>query len=578
MGHAEATLLPDIITPAERKALTILIADDDRVNAMVLRAMLQKDGYKVLVAADGQEAVALFESAQPDLILMDVMMPNMDGYEATRRIKELSGERFVPVIFLTALTDDQSLVTGIASGGDDFLTKPFKRVLLRAKIDALVRVRYLYATLKTQKDALAYHNNTLQREYETAEKLFASIVHSGCLNAPYIQYMLSPMSVFNGDLLLAAPTPSGGLQMMIGDFTGHGLPAAIGAIPIADTFYAMTSKGYTVSDLVPEMNRKLRVILPVGVFCSACLMEIDANYTTLTIWNGGLPDVLLYHPLTGELRHIPSQHLPLGILDNSRLDCEVEMHSISPGERLYAYTDGVIEASNPAGEMFGQERLEACFQNAEKAGFAMIRDQLSAFCDGEEQRDDVTLIEITCDQQWARQHHADITTTASTALPAHWQFMLTLEADALRTVNPLPQLIQMIMEIQGLQPHRERLYVIFAELFSNALDHGLLRLDSALKNTSDGFVAYYMEREKRLASLQQGWIRIHLQHKAHGEGGELFLQIADSGSGFDYCAYQKTLEDNRGFSGRGIPLVRETCRELIYRAPGNCVEAVYVWP
>ena len=198
---------------ASSTPFTVLIADDDRINRMVLHAMLKKDGHTVYVAENGQEAVTLFEQHQPDLVLMDVMMPYMDGYEATSRIKALTGERFVPVIFLTAMTDAQALVHCVECGGDDFLHKPYKHAILKAKIAAMERVRQLYTTLQSQKNALASHHRRLQREYEVAEKLFSTIVHPGCLDAPHLKYLLSPMSIFNGDLLLAARKPSGGLQI-----------------------------------------------------------------------------------------------------------------------------------------------------------------------------------------------------------------------------------------------------------------------------------------------------------------------------------------------------------------------------
>src|SRR5215510_1012373 len=183
--------------PAASSApFTVLIADDDRINRMVLHTMLKKDGHTVHVAENGQEAVSLFEQHQPDLVLMDVMMPNMDGYEATSRIKALAGERFVPVIFLTAMTDEQALVQCVECGGDDFLHKPYRHAILKAKIVALERVRQLYTTLQTQKDALASHHQRLQSEYAVAEKLFSMIVHPGCLDAPHLKYLLSPMSIF----------------------------------------------------------------------------------------------------------------------------------------------------------------------------------------------------------------------------------------------------------------------------------------------------------------------------------------------------------------------------------------------
>lgn len=379
--------------------LTVLIVDDDRFNRMVLQGWLVRDGHTVVEAADGQEAITVFEHVQPDIVLMDVMMPVMDGYEATRRIKAQAGERFVPVIFLTALTDEQALAHCVACGGDDFLSKPYSSVILRAKMAALARVKRLYATVKAQKDALEGHHARLQREQDVAHRVFDRMVHSGCLEQPHLQYLVSPMALFNGDVLLAAHRPAGGLRVLLGDFTGHGLPAAIGAIPVADLFYSMTDTGCAIRDIVDETNRKLKAILPPDLFMAACVLELDAHYRTLTVWNGGIPEVLLCGTPGGIRQRLASRHLPLGVVSNARLDRTVETVEVTAGERVYLYTDGVIEARNAANALFGHHRLEACLQHhgGTCTPFETICHELAAFCAGGPQRDDLTLLAITCD-------------------------------------------------------------------------------------------------------------------------------------------------------------------------------------
>ncbi|MDO2286079.1 SpoIIE family protein phosphatase, partial [Escherichia coli] len=96
----------------------------------------------------------------------------------------------------------------------------------------------------------------------------------------------SPLALFNGDLLLAAYKPSGGMHVLLGDFTGHGLPAAIGAMPLAEVFYGMTAKGYPMADILREMNAKLKRILPVGVFCCATLLNLSFQRELVEVWNG----------------------------------------------------------------------------------------------------------------------------------------------------------------------------------------------------------------------------------------------------------------------------------------------------
>lgn len=162
---------------ATQPPLKILIADDELVNRMLLRAMLDKDGHTVVEATNGEEAVAIFAREQPDMVLMDVMMPVTDGCDAARRIKQEAGEHFVPMIFLTTFSNEASLGRDLESGGDNFLTKPYKRLILKAKIEAMERVRKLHMALRRQKDELARHHHQLQREYAAAERLFADIVH-----------------------------------------------------------------------------------------------------------------------------------------------------------------------------------------------------------------------------------------------------------------------------------------------------------------------------------------------------------------------------------------------------------------
>ena len=274
--------------------MKILIVDDDKTNRLVLSAYLKKDGHTIVAAENGTEAIEVFQAEEPALILMDVMMPVMDGYEATKKIKSMTTDKFIPIIFLTAMTDEKSLSRCVEVGGDDFLTKPYNRILLKAKIDALQRVSRLYNTVNEQKHKLIIHKENEKKEQEVARKVFDSILNPGCLSSENIQLHLSPMSLFNGDVVLAAVKPTGGLHILFGDFTGHGLAASLGALPVSDIFYSMTAKGYSINDVAREINRKLKLQLPTGMFLAACLVEIDTINNMLKYWNGAIPGAFLH--------------------------------------------------------------------------------------------------------------------------------------------------------------------------------------------------------------------------------------------------------------------------------------------
>ena len=270
--------------------LTILIAEDSAADRMLLSTIVSRQGHRVLSASNGLEALAMFQQERPHLILMDAMMPVMDGFEAARRIKACAGETLVPIIFLTSLTEGEALVRCLEAGGDDFLAKPYNQVILEAKIKAMDRLRRLQSMVLQQRDLIARHNEHLLTEQRVAKAVFDKVAHSGCLSAANIRYMQSPYALFNGDLLLAAFKPSGDMHVFLGDFTGHGLPAAIGAMPLAEVFYGMTAKGYSMAEILPEMNSKLKRILPVDMFCCASMLNLSFQRRVVEVWCGGLPD------------------------------------------------------------------------------------------------------------------------------------------------------------------------------------------------------------------------------------------------------------------------------------------------
>jgi CheY-like chemotaxis protein len=558
--------------------LKILVVDDDRTNRLVLSALLSSEGHGVIMVQNGAEAVEVYEREQPDIVLMDIMMPVMDGYEATRRIKTLSDDGFVPVVFLTALSDDVSLAKCIEVGGDDFMTKPFNRIVLVAKIRSYTRLNRLYAMLRAQNRELAGFHARLSREHEVAEQIFTAITGAGRLDAPNIQYLLSPMATTSGDLILAAHTPAGGQHFLLGDFAGHGLSAALGAIPVSDIFYSMTAKGFHICDIVREINAKLCNRLPTGFFLAACLVEVDAMQRIARVWNGGIPDAILMRGGKGICRRIESRNLPLGIVSSQELCGEMESIELLQGDRLYIYSDGVIESTDLAGRMFGQECLEDCF-NAEEAiasgRFDRIKSQLAEFRGDEPQNDDITLVEITFDL--ALMQDIPGVTGPANSTAAEWRCDLEISAGLLRDFDDLPAVVDLMVRANGIEDHKARIYTIVTELFSNAVDHGILDINTDLRNSDAGFYAYYDVREDALRRAEQGWVKLSLFCRQCDAERQVSIQVEDSGPGFYFGDGLIALDANTGYSGRGIALVRSLCSEVLFHRGGNTVEAIYKW-
>jgi diguanylate cyclase (GGDEF)-like protein len=147
----------------EGEAMKVLVVDDARSNRLLVSRFIEAMGHTTIEASDGEEAVAVFIREKPDLVLMDVMMPGMDGFEATRRIRAIEGQEWVPVIFLSAQEDERDIATGIEAGGDDYLAKPVSQVVLSAKMRAMQRIAEMRGQLVKMSRELEATNQELER-------------------------------------------------------------------------------------------------------------------------------------------------------------------------------------------------------------------------------------------------------------------------------------------------------------------------------------------------------------------------------------------------------------------------------
>ncbi|QAY88286.1 ATP-binding SpoIIE family protein phosphatase [Pseudomonas arsenicoxydans] len=557
--------------------LTILIAEDSAADRMLLSSIVRRQGHAVLTAANGAEAVETFRLQRPHLVLMDAMMPVMDGFEAARQIKNLAGETLVPIIFLTSLTESEALARCLEAGGDDFLAKPYNQVILAAKIKAMDRLRRLQATVLQQRDLIVKHNDYLLNEQRVAKAVFDKVAHSGCLNAPNIRYLQSPYALFNGDLLLAAFTPAGDMHVLLGDFTGHGLPAAVGAMPLAEVFYGMTAKGYGLAETLREMNAKLKRILPVDMFCCATLLCLSFQRRSVEVWNGGMPDGYLHRIASGERTPLSARHLPLGVLSPQTFNDSTEVFPMAVGDRVFLLSDGVIDTCDANEQLFGVERLQRVFAaNREPdALFEEIEQALRDFRG--EARDDVSMVEISLLEAAQLSPPALVYSDSGQSCPLDWSVSFEFRAETLKRYNPLPYLLQLLLEVHGLRAQSGALYSVLAELYSNALEHGVLGLDSSLKRDAAGFARYYQQRNERLDELRDGYVRVHLQVAPHGEGGHLIIRVEDSGAGFDVARVMERPVDGGRLSGRGVSLIRQLSHNASWSDNGRSARVEFFW-
>ncbi len=558
--------------------MRILIVDDHAYNRELLRFILEDEGHDCVDAENGQEALATFLSdVEIDLILMDVNMPVMDGITATQKIVKEKGDRYITIIFVTALDNAEVLVQCLDAGGDDFVPKPINEQVLMSKVNAHVRNQENYRKLQQAYEELTFHNQIVERDHGIVEHVFINGLDRADTYCANVKSYTSPMSMFNGDLVLSEPSPAGGQYILIGDFTGHGLSAAIGSLPVTSVFFSHVAKQTSVSEIAADINAQLNRLLPMGMFCCASLFHIDKTGTTLSYWSGGMNSAL-YVQEGSPILHIAADHMPLGILNPQEFDDSIQLIHLEPGGHLYVYTDGVNEAKSESEEEFGEERILEILEREKYDRINRLVDAVHDFQGGNRQKDDISLVEILCEPLVHRHKETeeivDVAADYHSAACFPWVLQLTLTSEDLKRTDIVSQTVSFLAAIQGVELHEDKLFTITSELFNNALEHGVLRLDSNLKNTPGGFEHYYRLREARLGDLGEEQIDITLCY-IRGTPNRIKLEITDSGDGFDYSKVQKKLKDNDESHGRGLHLLQSLCSELTYSNAGKTVTAFY---
>ncbi|MBF0414944.1 MAG: SpoIIE family protein phosphatase [Magnetococcales bacterium] len=366
----------------------ILVVDDTPENIDVLKGALIQE-YTVRPAPNGQIALkAALVPPYPDLVLLDIMMPGMDGYEVCRRLKANKETSDIPVIFVTARSEEADEIEGLKLGAVDYITKPFSIPIVQARIKTHLEMRFMSRALKK-------NNQDLMYERELIENIIIKMRGADALDERFLRHLIAPVEQTAGDMLLSVFTPQGRQLVLLGDFTGHGLPAAIGGPLVTYILHEQAAREVSGLAIISMINAQLFNRLPTGIFFAALLLEISATRQKVTLWNAAIPEALLFR--RGQVvGRFPSLMPPLGVTISLNIADAETVHSLEPGDRLYVYSDGITEAKGSHQEMFGGERLEAFLKSAaiEEAPLEGLLKQLALHTGSDIQSDDITLVEI----------------------------------------------------------------------------------------------------------------------------------------------------------------------------------------
>ncbi len=543
--------------------MRVLIVDSSARNQQELTTIVQSFGYTSQSASCGKDALSAYANFSPDVVLLDIAIEDIAMDVLVAKMKALAGAIYLPVVFLASASESKLLTEYLQVGGDDFLTKPFDSIVFQAKMRAHIRTRELSRSVAEQNRSLAWHSEHMQQEHRIVQNMFSNALNRSLQNYNQIETYLLPHTIFNGDLYLLARGPLGNLYLLLGDFTGHGLPAAIGTLPASQTFFAMAELGSPVGQIAAEINRQLNQLLPESMFCCATILELSASGERISWWSGGMPPAMLIAENHEIKEYLQPQHMPLGILSDLEFESGITITRAAPRDRLLLYSDGAIEVGVQSGRPLGYERFKRIGRQC--------RWQLSELADAIQDRiekdgidDDLSMVLLHCLPTGLSSKEQD---DERSKMP--FCLSVRLGPEEIRGVDPVSTILRGLSQIEGFKEFKAPLYTVLAEAYNNAVDHGLLRLASSAKSSLDGFENYYIERSRRLVRLQHGFVELILNYIP--KDACIYVKICDSGKGFT----AENTEAGEYSFGRGLMLMKELTRDLVWSDGGRCVEFTF---
>jgi len=363
--------------------LTILAVDDNPTNIGLLKMTLSKEGYRVIPASSGPEARNLAVEKKPDLILLDIKMPDEDGFEVIKKLKTNPGTAGIPVIFLTGVSEIDAKLSGFELGAVDYITKPFhpREVIARVRL-------HLKLSIAT--------NSLIAQQAQKLKQI--SEAQTGMLTTPKVQpeakfgvYYLT-LDEAGGDFYDVLSVSEGIFGYFVADFSGHDIKTSYLTASVKALLKQNCSPVYHPAESMRMINDVLVEILPEGKYLTACYIRLNRKAGHMTIINAGHPPPI-YVPNGGAPQLIQMSGDVIGIFkDVFFMQKKIR---VSPGDRFYLYSDGLIESlKKKIVWTKGSERLVAACRDAgnvtiEEAPGKITRQMLGQDCQAE---DDVVVL------------------------------------------------------------------------------------------------------------------------------------------------------------------------------------------
>ena len=506
----------------------LLLVDDAKANLDILVEGL-KDDYKLSLALNGEMALQIAARLPPDLVLLDIMMPGLDGYEVCRQLRQRPETAEVPIIFLSSLEEVQNKSRGFEAGANDYVTKPFDLLEVKARARALLKAKAYSDAIKEQLAAELRVAHEIQmgmipQDFSSLEKAFG-VELAG---------VLEPAREVGGDLYNAFTGMAGRLVVLVGDVSGKGIPASLFMVRASSLARLLGRDIAEPERILARLNDELSADNPSGMFVTLLCAVFDPGSGRLTMANAGHNRPVLLRAGATPTWAVPRLGTALGF--EPGLSFERTELKLQPGDSLVFYTDGVNEAFNPQAECYGNERLlRDLTPFAEQAATAVttgLLQQVRTFAAGAPQSDDIAILVL----RWRHQSRGPA--------PAPGRRTLQLFATPEEVMRAVEQLQDF-----GREHHLE--------------EKAIFGLALALEECAANIVHHACHDQV------QEQFQVIFVHTAE----TVTLELRDHGPAFDPTrAVARDLEaknDDRPPGGWGIHLVRHYMDEIQYARDGD---------
>ncbi len=380
----------------------MLIVDDQAINRKLLASMLTKEGHELHLAANGAEALQVVEEMTPELVLLDIMMPGKDGFEVCQEILARPETSEVPVIFLTALDGSADKAKGLTLGAADYITKPFDRVEVLARVRTHLRLRELSRKLVERNRELTLKQERIEEDLEAASSIQHSLIPRRKLSVPGLEvaWRFQPCDAIGGDIFNIIPLPDDKVGLYLLDVSGHGVPSAMITVSVAQSLgidYGIVTKSDGGVERAAEPLEVLNALdeeyptTRFGKFFTITYMLLDLKTGFMRYSSAAHPPPVLLRR-SGEVKLLEAGGPVIGM--GSFLGFEKDEEQLEPGDRLFLYSDGIVE-HGPVEDFFGTERLVETLGEARGAGLDGLCERvLSALVkhDGGAPEDDISFL------------------------------------------------------------------------------------------------------------------------------------------------------------------------------------------